>query len=252
MSSPRNILIIGASRGIGLGFVEQLLARSPSAVLFATARNPSKAEELQKLAVSNNSRLHVLAADVTSPASIKALAVEIKKQTNSLDQVIYNSGVLTGMGNILDVGLDGLKDNMETNVYGAYTASVEFAPFLLQSDYPKRSLVLVSSTFGSLSLSDELFDQHAKAFGTPDFHVFAMYDISKTALNGLGKELWHVLHRRKVGVLLLHPGMVKTDMNPHGDTTVEESVSGMLDVIQKNDGLGKQIFLGWDGSALPW
>jgi NAD(P)-dependent dehydrogenase (short-subunit alcohol dehydrogenase family) len=126
--------------------------------------------------------LYLFRADVTSSDSIKALAVRIKKQTSSLDVVIYNAGVLTSIGNILDVGVEGLKSNLDTNFYGAYLASVEFTPFLLNSDYSRRCLVLVSSSFGSLTLSDELYEQHAQALGTPDFHAFASYDISKVSL----------------------------------------------------------------------
>jgi len=252
MSQPRTVLVIGASRGIGLGFVEQLLARDSSIVVFATARNPSGSQGLQKLASENQSRLHLFRADVTNSDSIKALAVDIKKKTNSLDLVIYNAGVLASVGNILDVGVEGLKANLDTNLYGAYLASVEFAPFLLNSEYSRRCLVFVSSSFGSLTLSDELFEQHARSLGTPDFHAFASYDISKTALNGLGKELWHVLHRKKVGVLLVHPGLVKTDMNQTGDITVEQSVSGLLSTIDKNSGLDKQIYLDYTGAVLPW
>jgi len=251
-SQPRKVLVIGASRGIGLGFVEHLLARDSSTVVFATARNPTGSQELQKLELEYAGRLYLFRADVTSSDSIKALAVRIKKQTSSLDVVIYNAGVLTSIGNILDVGVEGLKSNLDTNFYGAYLASVEFTPFLLNSDYSRRCLVLVSSSFGSLTLSDELYEQHAQVLGTPDFHAFASYDISKTALNGLGKELWHVLHRKKVGVLLLHPGLVKTDMNRMGDITVEQSVSGLLSTIDKNNGLDKQIYLDYTGTALPW
>jgi len=251
-SQPRRVLVVGGSRGIGLGFVEQLLARDSSTIVFATARNLSSSQELQKLTLENPGRLHLFKADVTISDSIKALAAEIKKQTSSLDLVIYNTGVLNSLGNILDIGVEGLKANLDTNLYGAYLVSVEFTPFLLNSDYSQRCLVLLSSSFGSLTLSDELYEQHARALGTPDYHVFASYDISKVALNGLGKELWHVLHRKNVGVLLLHPGLVKTNMNSFGEITVEQSVSGMLSVIGKDNGLGKQIYLDYTGAALPW
>ena len=200
-SQPRRVLVVGGSRGIGLGFVEQLvcmssslqddlfsitdncqLARDSSTIVFATARNLSSSQGLQKLTLENPDRLHLFKADVTISDSIKALAAEIKKQTSSLDLVIYNTGVLNSLGNILDIGVEGLKANLDTNLYGAYLVSVEFTPFLLNSDYSQRCLVLLSSSFGSLTLSDELYEQHARALGTPDYHVFASYDISKVSL----------------------------------------------------------------------
>ena len=150
--------------------------------MFATARNPSNSHGLQKLTLENAGRLHLIRADVTSSDSIKALAVEIKKQTNSLDLVIHNAGVFASAGNILDVGVEGLKANLDTNLYGAYLTSIEFTPFLLNSNYSQRCLILVSSSVASLTLSDELYDQHARALGTPDYHAFASYDISKVSL----------------------------------------------------------------------
>jgi NADP-dependent 3-hydroxy acid dehydrogenase YdfG len=50
---------------------------------------------------------------------------EIRKNSLTLDIVLYNAGVLKGFGNILDVGIDGLKDNIDTNVYGAYYSAAE-------------------------------------------------------------------------------------------------------------------------------
>lgn len=52
-------------------------------------------------------------------------------------------------------------------------------------------------------------------------------NINKTALNRLGKELDTVLARQGLPVLLVHPGLVKTDMNAYGDIEVPESATGM-------------------------
>jgi NAD(P)-dependent dehydrogenase (short-subunit alcohol dehydrogenase family) len=61
------ILVTGANRGIGLEFCRQLLAQefgvqSP----VATVRDPSKAKELQTLASSSQSRLHIVALDLAT------------------------------------------------------------------------------------------------------------------------------------------------------------------------------------------
>ena len=49
----------------------------------------------------------------------------------------------------------------------------------------------------------------------------------QTALNRLGKELDGVLSPKGVPVVLVHPGLVKTDMNPAGEIDVAESATGM-------------------------
>jgi NAD(P)-dependent dehydrogenase (short-subunit alcohol dehydrogenase family) len=133
---------------------------------------------------------------------------------------------------------------MDTNVYGAYYAAVVFSPFLLASTYSKKSLVLISSTFGSLALATQQFKTHEVLFRSPGADPCAQYNISKvsrlypcaggghsnisqTALNRLGKELDGVLSPKGVPVVLVHPGLVKTDMNPVGNIDVVESANGV-------------------------
>ena len=60
-------LVTGASRGIGLEMVKQLLARGD--VVVAAARNPAKATDLQAL---KTEKLHVIELDVESPTTIQA------------------------------------------------------------------------------------------------------------------------------------------------------------------------------------
>lgn len=161
------------------------LTRYQSANVYATARDVTKAADLQSLAARNKGRLHLITADATDPNSIKAAAAEISKQTDSLDHVIYTAGILKGVGrNILDVGIEPLKENLETNVFGAYYSAVEFTPFLRNSKFERKSLVLLSSNFGSMAQADVLFRHKSAGFGT-DFEPTAMYNISKVGLNYL-------------------------------------------------------------------
>lgn len=159
------------------------LARYPSANVYATARDITKAADLQSLASLNKGRLHLITADATDPKSAKAAAAEILQHSDSLDYVIYNAGVLKGAGgNILDVGIEALKENLETNVFGAYYSAVEFTPFLRNSKFERKSLVLLASNFGSMAQADILFQLKSAGFGT-DFEPTAMYNISKVGLN---------------------------------------------------------------------
>ncbi|KAL7899947.1 hypothetical protein HDV63DRAFT_416650 [Trichoderma sp. SZMC 28014] len=250
MSQAKSVVVIGGSRGIGLGLVKQALYDYPEATVFATARNPEKATDLQTLSDSNKGRLQILALDADDSNSVNQVAAKIGQQSESLDVVIYNSGVLNGFGNLIDVGAQPLIDNMTTNVYGAYYTAVSFAPLLLKSKYEKKSLVYISSSFASMQLADEITASHEEHIAK-GFDATALYNISKTALNRLGKELDTVLARQGLPVLLLHPGLVKTDMNPFYEIEVPESVSGMIKVIQTFTP-GKKNFYNWKGEALPW
>jgi NAD(P)-dependent dehydrogenase (short-subunit alcohol dehydrogenase family) len=245
MSSPKAIVIVGASRGIGLEFVRQSVclvtfpfrsydltisqaANYADTTIFATARDPTKAVELQKLAAANK-HITILKADANSAASISlaAEAIASASASQSVDRVIYNAGVLDGWGSVLEAGIKGLESNMQTNVYGAYYTAQSFTPLLLKSTYAKKSLVFLSSSFGSLELATATFESHIVLFGTKDHEPTALYNISKTALNRLGKELDTVFRPQGLPILLVHPGLVRTDMNGPGTIEADESVAGM-------------------------
>ncbi|KAL7940293.1 NAD(P)-binding protein [Trichoderma barbatum] len=223
MASPRSVVIIGGSRGIGLGVVKQALSVFPEATKFATARNPDNATELRDV---------------------------IEQLSDCLDIVIYDSGVLHGLGNLLEVGVQSLIENITTNVYGAYYTATEFVPLLLKSKYEKKSLALLSSSFASMELRDEISAVHESVLGG-GYDATAMYNISKTALNCPEKELDTVLGRQGLPVVLLHPGLVTTDMNPYGDIDIIESATGIVEVIRSFKA-GKKNFYDWNGNELPW
>lgn len=70
-STSKVYVITGASRGLGLGLVTGLL-KQPDTVIVAAARNPSKAEALQKLAKEFGDRLHTVSLDTSSEESVQA------------------------------------------------------------------------------------------------------------------------------------------------------------------------------------
>src|SRR4051812_23690221 len=82
----RRALIIGASRGIGLGLAEELVRRGWH--VFASQRGPSSA--LVKAAESGS--IEIVTADVTDPESLAALAGRLDQ--GSLDVVLVNAGIM--------------------------------------------------------------------------------------------------------------------------------------------------------------
>lgn len=146
-------------------------------------RSASAASELRTLAEQSGKRVIVLEADTTDPASIAKLRETIGNSTASLDQVIYNAGVLKGFAPITKAAVDDLKQNMEVNVYGAHTATVAFYPFVMQSKYSNKVFAFIGSSFGSVTTAGSNFEMHSQAFGTPGANPTALYDISKVSIH---------------------------------------------------------------------
>jgi len=86
--SGRRALIIGASRGIGLGLAEELAERGWH--VYASQRQPS--DHLARAV--EDAEIEVVTADVTDPATLEALAGQI--EPGSLDVVLVNAGIIGG------------------------------------------------------------------------------------------------------------------------------------------------------------
>ena len=91
----RTALVQGASRGLGLEFVRQILRESPASRVVATCRNPAAAEELHRLrAQVSAERLHVARLDVQEPESIAAAAAAVAEFTEELDLLLNVAALL--------------------------------------------------------------------------------------------------------------------------------------------------------------
>ncbi|HEY9150988.1 MAG TPA: SDR family NAD(P)-dependent oxidoreductase [Gammaproteobacteria bacterium] len=78
------------------------------------------------------------------------------------------------------------------------------------------------------------------------------YRSSKAALNAAMSGLAEVLRERRIGVLLLHPGGVKTRMGPGDGISAEKSVTGLRQVIEDFTLDKTRHFIKYDGSPMPW
>ena len=80
-----------------------------------------------------------------------------------------------------------------------------------------------------------------------------LYSASKAALNKLTRGFASGLGDRKLTVLSISPGWVRTDMGgPGAAISVEESAKGVIDVVEAKAGTGADGFWGHDGSTVGW
>jgi NAD(P)-dependent dehydrogenase (short-subunit alcohol dehydrogenase family) len=238
----RIALVTGANKGIGFETVRQL--RREGFHVFLGARNEeagkAAAERLnQETRNAGKNEGHgtvtFLRIDVADPKSIHAAAEEFSKQSDRLDALVNNAGVLLDDDkDILTTTPEIFETTLRTNTLGALLVSQAFVPFLKKSDAPR--IVNVSSGGGQLA---DGADGWAPA-----------YCISKTALSGVTVQLAAALPNFAVNSVC--PGWVRTDMGGSNATrSVAEGASGVVWLAAEAS--QKETAKFWsDRKVIPW
>ena len=215
----RVALVTGANKGIGFEVARQL-AREGYRV-FLGARDEKAGEAAAEKLRAEGARttkdkcdddIRFLKIDISKPDSIESAAEDFSKQSDHLDVLINNAGILLDDDkDILKCSPEMFETTLRTNTLGTLLVSQAFVPFLKKSDTPR--IVNVSSGGGQL---DGGADGWAPA-----------YCISKTALNGVTVQLAAALP--KFAVNSVCPGWVRTDMGGSNATrSVAEGASGIF------------------------
>jgi len=234
VTEPRRALVTGASRGLGLEFVGQLLAGGDRVI--ATCRNPEAASALVALCARHPDRLRLLALDVADPASRAALRQALAADTG-LDLLIHNAGVLLRNERLGALDAAAFREAFEVNALGPLLLTETLLP-LLRTGHAAQ-VAFVSSQLGSIT--------RTLAFYTPS------YAMAKAALNMAGRLLAQPLAEAGVAGVLLHPGWVRTAMGgPQAPLEASQAVAGMLAVLDALPRDGVIRFLDYRGEELPW
>lgn len=212
MHMSKTIVITGASRGIGLQLANAYAARGDTVI--ATARDLSTAPRLHDLGV--NAGIELAQLDVTDPASLGVFAEQMHDR--SIDVLINCAGVLGGDRQSLhNMDYDAWLKAFDVNTLGPFRVTTALLPNLEKSPVPKV-----------ITLTSQMAALHRKSTGQ---HA---YRSSKAAANKVMQVMALELKERGIIVCPVHPGWVKTDMGgPQADISVEESVRGLLTVIDR-------------------
>lgn len=167
--------------------------------------------------------------------SVAALAERLSGKP--IDILINNAGIFRGRGQELEnLNFDDIIDSFAVNSIGPLRVTQALLPNLRAGK--EKRVVSVSSRLGSIELNSG--------------GMYA-YRASKTALNQLNKSLSSELGPEGFTCLVLHPGWVQTDMGGSRATyTAEESVRGMMRVINKSTRKSNGRFMDLEGNELPW
>jgi NAD(P)-dependent dehydrogenase (short-subunit alcohol dehydrogenase family) len=188
----RVALVSGGNRGIGREVARQLVELGYTVVLGSRdlARGAEATSGLGEHAVA-------LQLDVTDADSIESCVAEVEARFGRLDVLVNNAGVSGGgwQTSATDVDLDGVRETLETNLFGAWRLTQAALPLMRRNGYGR--VVNVSSGMGQLSD----MGGHSPA-----------YRVSKTGLNALTRMLTAELEEENILVNSVCPGWVRTDM----------------------------------------
>ena len=226
----KRALIVGGSKGLGLGLVREHLARGWHVT--ATVRTGSP--ELTALVGEAPGRLTIETVDITKQAQVTALAEKLRRKT--FDLLFLNAGIMAGRGlpltEVPDADIAGI---FLTNAISPIRVADAFAATVA----PGGMIAFMSSVLGSI--------------GTNDDGRAELYRASKAALNSLIRSFRARHTRADLTVLAMHPGVVRTSMGgPAAPLDIETSVRGVADVIATRWGSGGQAFVDYQNQVIPW
>jgi len=225
------VLITGANRGIGLEMTRILAARGDT--VFATARNPRRATELNAI----EGDVFVIQLDVTDLNQIQVAFDDVHIETDSLDVIINNAAILNRDNRLETLSFEESLYTMRVNAVGPVIVARTFLPLLRNGG--NRRLANITSQLGSLwrKESGGMYD----------------YCASKAALNMYTRTLAADLKSDGITTVMIHPGWVQTDMGgKNADLTPVESAEAIIELVDNLTPEMNGKFYRQDGTEHPW
>jgi NAD(P)-dependent dehydrogenase (short-subunit alcohol dehydrogenase family) len=184
-----NIVVTGASRGIGLATALELAQAGHQVV--ATMRNPAGSPELGERAAKDKLPIRIETMDVDTDESVKQ-AFSRMFALGPVDVLVNNAGI-ERTGAIEETPLADFRTCMETNYFGAIRCiQAVIGPM---RERGSGAIINVTSVAGKISLSP-----------------MAPYSASKYALEAVSEVLAQELRAFGVRVAIVEPGIIDTRM----------------------------------------
>ena len=252
---PINVLVAGATGGIGMAFVALLAANAQVARVFALGRAASRSTPLAELIARSSNRIVALDCDIRDEAALASMATTVAATVPSLHLVINAAGMLhdrTSMPavqpekSLSQVTAAGLQASFAINAFGPILLAKALLP-LLRHDAPV--------VFASLSA-------RVGSIGDNRIGGWYSYRAAKAAQNQLLKTLAIELTRlnRRSIVLALHPGTTNTGLSKPFQANVSAeklfapdfAAAALLQVIAQRVPADSGSFFAWDGQPIAW
>jgi len=182
-------VVTGTSSGIG--FETALALAREGYYTYATMRDTTKSDKIKELGQKENLNIDVLELDVDDENSVKTAIQKILDQKQRIDVLVNNAG--WGLwGCVEDVSVDEFKAQFDTNFFSIIRLIQEVGPTMRKQG--SGTIVNVSSVVGRIG-----------------FPASPAYISSKFALEGLSESLRFELAPFGVNVVIIEPGVIKTN-----------------------------------------
>jgi len=228
-SSGKKLLLIGASRGLGLALAEEYLKRGWEVVATERVGDPSRLHDL-----THDGRLEVEHVDINHPDQVDALRMRLA--TSQFDMLFVNAGVTTpNHETAAEVSTEEFVRVMVTNAL----SPVRVIETLQDVVRPGGTIGIMSSGRGSITNNEN---------GHED-----VYRGSKAALNMFVRSFAARHADIPRTLLLMAPGWVRTDMGgPEARLSIEESIPNLADTMDAHAGNPGLRYLDYLGRQVPW
>jgi NAD(P)-dependent dehydrogenase (short-subunit alcohol dehydrogenase family) len=226
-----NVVIAGASRGIGFELTKQHAAAGDR--VFALCRSPESADALNALATASGGKVSVHAADVADDTSMRAGAADTGGER--ID-IVYTVAGVTGV----------TEPELETADWAAFDEAINIMV--------KGPLRVLQAFLPRLSVGSKVINFSSQlAASTWPYGGYYAYVAAKAGLNRMMRSVAIDVKDRGIIIGLIHPGWVQTDMGgPTAEITPTESASGIRQITADWTIERSGDFLKWNGETHAW
>lgn len=187
-----NIVITGASSGIGKAIAEKFLNSQPDAALWLIARRSNRLEALQKQYKDRNIKISIV--DVRHQNEVNEWAEKVQAAWGKVDILVNNAGLAVGVQKFQDGLVEDWETMIDTNIKGLLYVSKAFIPLLKKSE--AAQIVNIGSTAGKMVYENG-----------------NVYCATKFAVEAIGQTLRIDLLKEQIKVTNINPGMVNTEFS---------------------------------------
>jgi len=229
VSTNKQLLLVGASRGLGFALAEEYIKRGWRVVATERKSNTSK---LHELLGSTEGRLEIETVDINHPDQVAALRARLALRT--FDMLFVNAGI----------GIREMVADVSTEEFTRMMVTNALIPMRLVESF--QGLVRPTGTIGIMSSGQGSITNNENGH-------YEIYRASKTALNMLMRSFAARHADDPRTLLLLAPGWVRTDLGgPEARLSIGESIPNLANAMDAQAGTAGLQYLDYLGRKVPW